>query len=55
MSVLGKKKKNALFSMLYFPKKKKKNMQYFQDCDKETRVYYNAYSVLSLNIYFLED
>ena len=30
-------------------------MQYFQDCDKETRVYYNAYSVLSLNIYFLED
>ena len=38
--------------MLYFQKKKK--MLYFQDCDKETRVYYNAYSVLSVNIYFLE-
>ena len=27
---------------------------YFQDCDKETRVYYTAYSALSLNIYFVK-
>ena len=41
MSVYAKKKTTTLWL-------------YFQDCDKETRVYYNAYSALSLNNYFLK-